>query len=103
MKRLGRSVVALHCGRLGRSYFARLELARQPKTPDAAIHRLASLLLALPPSARRLYIRATSLELNIGIQSGTEPAHSELALRRRTVAMAARLGARIVITTYGTK
>ncbi len=95
------SVRPLHCSRVGRGYTARLELSVQPRTPDEAIRKLGRVLERLPGSARKLWARARVRDLNVGIQSGIAPWHSEYGIRPATLALAAKLGARIVVTVYG--
>ena len=94
-------VRALNSGRMGRGYFARLELSTQPRTPDEAIRKITHVLVALPPSIRRIWARARVRDLNVGIQSGVTPWHTEYGIGPTTLALAAKLGARILVTVYG--
>lgn len=94
-------VIALHAGRARRAYWARFELRTQPSNPDTAIRRLVSAVDDLPARQRVLWKRATTRDFNIGIQAGEEPPFREFAVTPTTVTMAARVGARIVITVYG--
>lgn len=94
----------LYVGPEGRRHGAHLELAgaygRDPDA-DAIIARLAALVGRLPRSARRFWDRALAREFNIGVQAGRRPYSHELRLTTPTLAAVARLGGRIVITTYG--
>ena len=100
-KAFGPAVLVLYCGKAKRGYVARIELARQPKTPDEAIGRLTARVARLPPFARRLWRLAKRRDFSIGVQSGSKPWCSEFALRPATLASAARLDARITLTVYG--
>src|SRR5688572_19255015 len=99
---LGERVFVLHEGRWGRRYSANVELAGNVHTKDAdfLIKHLAALITKLPPSARRLWKRASAREFNIGIQGALKPRSFELRIKPETLAAAARLDARIVITVY---
>jgi hypothetical protein len=94
-------VRALNSGRMGRVYFARLELSTQPRTPDEAVRKIAHVLEALPTSVKRIWARARVRDLNVGIQSGVTPWHTEYGIGPTTLALVAKLGARIVVTVYG--
>lgn len=100
-KALGPAVHVLYCEKAKRGYVARIELARQPKTPDEAIRKLAAQVAPLPTSAHRLWTRAKKRDLSIGIQSGSKPWCSEFTLRPAALASAARLGASVTLTVYG--
>jgi len=95
-------VILLHAGRRGRggSFWARLELAKQPRTCDQALRRFATLLKRLPPAARRTWNGATLREFNIGVQVGRQPYASEFVVSPDTVIQIARLRARLRITVY---
>jgi hypothetical protein len=86
---------------MGRGYFARLELSVQPRTPDEAIRKLGLVLKSLPLSIKKLWASARVRDLNVGIQSGAAPWHTEYGIRPTTLSLAAKLGARIVVTVYG--
>src|SRR6185295_8092335 len=91
----------LHVGRVGRTHWARLELRRHPRTPDAAIRQLVSAIQSLPGRQRARWNRATRRDFNIGIQAAEEPRYVELPLAPTTVKMVGQVGARIVVTVYG--
>ena len=94
-------LIALHVGRAGRTYRARLELAAQARTPDAAIRRLVAAVQRLPARQRAAWRRATSRDFNIGIQAAEEPGHIEFPLAPAPVAMVGKVGGRLVVTVYG--
>lgn len=94
-------LIPLHVGRVRRTHWARFELRRQPSNPDVAIRRLVSAIRGLPAPQLARWKRATTRDFNIGIQAAEEPAHSEFSLNPATAVMAGRVGARIVITVYG--
>jgi hypothetical protein len=100
---LGPSVYDLHTGRVGRKYQTHLELASSPRrthNAEAVVARFVTLLLGLPPRARRLWNSATRRDFNIGIQGGTMPHAFEFALAPDTLQAVAKLGARVVVTIY---
>lgn len=94
-------LIALHAGRARKGNWARFELRTQPSNPDTAIRRLVSAIDSLPARQRAQWKRATTRDFNIGIQAGEEPPFRAFAVTPTTVTMAARVGARIVITVYG--
>ena len=98
---LAPTVRALYCEKSGRGYFARLELARQPRTPDEALVRFSKAIARLPTSAKRLWDRAAKRELSIGVQGGVRPWVTEYVVRPSTMASIARLEARVLVTVYG--
>jgi hypothetical protein len=98
---LGREVLPLQEGRLGRRYWIRIELARRaPKSPVDAIRRFCHLLSKLPPGPKALWDGASVRELDIGIQAGEEPVAAEWVLDTDAFKEAANLGAQIRITVY---
>jgi hypothetical protein len=98
---LGPRLIALHVGRVRRTYRARLELGTQPRSPDAAIRRLVAAVRRLPVRQLACWRRATTRDFNIGIQAGDEPRHIEFPVTPATVSMVGQVGGRIVITVYG--
>ena len=98
---LGPDVYALHVGRVGRRYRASFELRGQPRTPDAAVRRLVAAVQRLPRGARARWNRATRRDFNVGIQAAAGPTAREYAIEAATVALVAKVGARLVITVYG--
>jgi hypothetical protein len=98
---LGPRLIALHVGRVRRTYRARLELGTQPRSPDAAIRRLVAAVRRLPVRQQACWRRATTRDFNIGIQAGDEPRHIEFPVAPATVSMVGKVGGRIVITVYG--
>lgn len=92
---------ALYVGRRGaRTYFANLELNiyRRNWNPDLAIHEQCKCILALPPSARKLWKQAKTRDFSIGIAAGRSDATFVVAAD--TVKAAARVGAGISIVVY---
>jgi hypothetical protein len=102
VKGLGKAVFVLHEGRWGRSYAACLEVGASgyQKNADFLIRRMVVLLKRMPPSARRLWNRATIKQFNVGIQAAFKPRGFELPIRAATLLDVARLGASIVVTVY---
>jgi hypothetical protein len=92
---------ALHVGRRGRTYWARLELNREAGTADLAIRRLVAAIQALPRADRSHWKRTSRRDFNIGIQAADMPQSTEFPIGADTVAMVGRLGGRIVFTVYG--
>jgi hypothetical protein len=96
----GRRVFVLHVDGSGR-HSAGLEVAAMTKTADGTIRRFATLVRSLPPRARILWNRARSRDLNIGIQAGQDARAFTCFVGPDAVRAAADIGARIVITVYG--
>jgi len=78
-----------------------LEVSRQAPTVDATNRRFCRLIRALTPAQRRLWKKATRRDLNIGIQGTVEG--NTFQIEAETVEAAAAVGARIVITVYGSR
>jgi hypothetical protein len=99
----GRRVVALHVGKEGRRYAARLELARDDpaRGPDQLIRDFVNLIRRLPPKARTSWNRAQRRDFNIGIQAAGKPFSYAAPLDSSTVRAVAAVNARIVVTVYG--
>ena len=97
---LGRKVIALHVGREGRRYFARLELAKVMQSADSTIRTFCSLIRALPKEERHLWNSATTREFSIGVQTGKQPNSRDFAVEAETVTAIAELNGRIVFTVY---
>jgi hypothetical protein len=92
---------ALHVGRVGRWHRATFELRGQPRTPDAAIRRMVAAIDRLPPRERTRWRRATRRDFDVGIQAALRPHARAYAIEPATVALTARVGARLVVTVYG--
>jgi len=90
----------LHAGRIQRTFFASFETFGRSHPPDVAIRHLATALLRLPPSLRRLWRQARDRVFDIGVAraAGTQP--FPLALQRETMRIVAMLNARIALTFY---
>jgi hypothetical protein len=95
---LGQKILILYAGRHGRSYKAHLELARSPKSANAAIHIFAALICELPKLERRLWDTATVRDFNIGVQAAMQPHAYEIRLTHETIETVSALKARIVVT-----
>jgi len=98
---LGQKIFVLHAGRRGRAHSAHLELARSPKSANAAIRIFAALIRGLPKSERRLWDTATARDFNVGVQAAMQPHSYEIRLAHETVKTFSALKARIVVTVYG--
>jgi hypothetical protein len=98
----GRKVDVLHVGPWGRRYGAHVEVAGSGYrgNADSLIRRLATLIKALPQSARRLWDTAQSREFNVGIEAAAKSRTFELRLERETLMAVAGVAGRIVITVY---
>src|SRR5580704_12265725 len=68
----GKSVMVLHTDRVGRLYWAVLEVWVEAPTVDTTIRKLCRLIRALTPAQRRLWNKATRRDFNIGIQGNVE-------------------------------
>jgi hypothetical protein len=100
----GENAIDLQNERVRGLYWAVLEenLSRRGSpTVDRAIRRLCQLIRARTPAQRRLWNKATRRDFNIGIQSDVEG--NAFHIEAETVKAAAAVGARIVITVYGTR
>ena len=95
----GARVIGIHSARLGRRYWLRLSLFRQPRNPSDAIRRFAKLVQELPPQARTVWAQA-SKEIDIGIQAGFDRRSGEWVLDPKVVRAAADLGAHVRFTVY---
>lgn len=73
---------------------------RPLKTADQQIVALVRLVRALPPEAASLWAEARSRNFDIGIQSGLHPHSYQLGLSSKTIAEAASVNAKIVVTVY---
>lgn len=79
---------------------ASFELARQPRSPEAAIVAFAKLVDGLPRNARAEWTGCKRRVLNIGIVAGVEPYQAVFSLRRRALALAVKMRAEIAFTVY---
>ena len=97
----GRKVFVHYVGPEGKEYGAHFPLANSyKKDADTLTRKLAALVARLPAAARKLWDQARAKDFNVGIQGGIEPHSHEIALKQETVSMVARVGGRIVVTTY---
>ena len=98
---LGRRIGIHYVGDEGKQYGAHFSLAHSwGKDADTLTRQLATLVTTLPGPARRLWDNARVKDFNVGIQSGITPHSHEVAIKESTVALVARVGGRLVITTY---
>lgn len=79
-------------------FFARFELSRQPKNPDAGIRAFVSLVESLPPRVRAVWNGATQRDFNVGVESASRA--QEFTVLAETVMSAGRVGSRISFTVY---
>jgi hypothetical protein len=98
---LAKKASVLYIGRIRRTYHAHFELVRLTKTPAATIRGFCALIDALPRPAREVWDAAHFRDFNIGVQAGTLFQPTEFSLDTRTLNASCELGARIVLTVYG--
>lgn len=104
VRAFGNNVVVLHAGSEGRrGYGAHLELARSGSSEDAdrLIRSFVRLVAKLPRQARASWDRARRRDFNLGIEAESEPYSYELPIQPETLAAAASVNARLVVTVYG--
>lgn len=70
------------------------------KTADRLTRELCALVEHLPKAARALWNRARSRHFDVGVQSGWKVRSHAVHLEPRTIALVAKVGGSIVITTY---
>ena len=75
--------------------FARFELSRQPKNPDAGI---VSLIESLPARVRALWNGAAQRDFNVGVEAADR--YQQFTVRTETVLSAGRVGGSITFTVY---
>ncbi len=100
LESVGGKLLVLHCGRIFRTYCARLELPKQPKSADAAIRGLCAVVSGLDKKGRELWNGAKRRNFSIGIQAGAKPHSHDFPLQPATVKAVAELGAGIIFTVY---
>lgn len=92
----GGEVLVNYVGREGdRRYSAPFSLY-EPRNADAAIRRLAQLIMRLPRSPRQLWNQASKRVFNVGFHGGFRPASVESEISNAALVAAARLGASVV-------
>jgi hypothetical protein len=96
----GSKVFVHHVGPEGRRHGAHFSLAGGGDDADQLTRRLVALVTGLPRTARSQWSRAIAREFNVGIQGGIEPRTHEVRLEADTLALVARVGGRLVVTTY---
>ena len=97
---LGSRVFVNHVGKVGRKHWARVSRYSYGQSADKLTRELCTLIRKLPRNPRRLWNRALSREFNVGVQAGLWPHSYEVRLSSTTVALVARLGGTIAVTTY---
>ena len=97
---LGKNVVVLHAVRHRGRHKVNLELSGSPKTASAGITRFVKLLHRLPGPARRLWVRASVRDFNVGVRAGLEPHSAEFILEKKVLNEVVRLGGGLVFTVY---
>ena len=78
----------------------RLELNLQPTNPDGAIRAFERVLTRLRPPVRRLWLKASRRDIDVGVEVPRSAASVVLAISDESVRRAGSLGARIVLTVY---
>ena len=96
----GRKVFVHHVGRIKRKFWARVSRFSYGQSADTLTRELCAMVLGLPRAPRALWNSAISREFNVGIQAGLRPHCHEVRLTKKTVALVARLGGTIALTTY---
>jgi hypothetical protein len=96
---LGKQILINYVGREGRRYSAHFSLYH-PRSADAAIRRLARVIMKLPTRARRLWDQASKRVFNVGFQSGLRPHSLESEISSAAVEAAAGIRASIAVTIY---
>lgn len=100
---LGKKVIVLYVGREKRTYSAHLELARITANADSTIRHFCTFIESLPKAALQRWNSARSRDFNIGVQAAPQPNSCRFVLDAETVKAASDVGARIVLTVYGTE
>lgn len=94
------AVCDLQEGRVRRTWWLRVDLAKGPRSADSAIQSFAKLIEALPPEPRELWDSAKTRNLSIGIQSGMAPRGFVERLSPAAIQAAAAINASIDCTVY---
>ena len=97
---LGEKVFVHYVGPEGRTFGAHVSRSSYGQTADKLTRELCALVQRLPRGPRRLWNNAVSREFNVGIQAGLTPHSHEVRISEKTVALVARLGGAVVLTTY---
>jgi hypothetical protein len=99
----GKRMDVLYLGRERHLYSAHLELAGFPKSADATIRGICTLILRLPRVKRKFWDAETTRDFDIGLEAaprGKSFKTFKLALSAQTIQMVSSLNARIVVTVY---
>lgn len=97
---LGRRLFCLHASSRRGVTTASFELRGRTSTVDQTMRGLLTAVEGLPLAARRAWRAARVRDLNVGLQAGRLPHATEFAIAPATIARAAALGARVVVTVY---
>jgi hypothetical protein len=90
----------LYVGKAGRDFLLALELPGLSLPPDRAVARLARTISSLPPAMRRHWQKAHDRVFDVGFERTSRDGVFSFGLDRKTVATAAKLGARIAFSLY---
>jgi hypothetical protein len=97
---LGSKVFVHHVGKVKRKHWARVSRFSYGQSADKLTRELCGLIRTLPRGPRKLWNGALSREFNVGVQAGLWPHSYEVRISATTVALVARLGGTIALTTY---
>ena len=98
-----RGVFCLHHGQQEEKWRASFELAGGAESPATTIEKLVYAVRRLDPAARGLWNGADERTFDLGIEAGAEPHAYHAALDTQVLRAIAEVGARLVITVYGTR
>jgi len=97
---MGKRVLVLYHGPgSGSRQLLAIEILRQHKSPDTAIHALCKIVESLPPAARRLWNRSHK-EFDVGYELRASEKSSRFSLRPDTLERISKLGATLTVTYY---
>jgi hypothetical protein len=100
VNRFGSRVLVLFLGKTRGKYSARLEIARQFKTPDSAMRAFCRLANDLPESERNIWDSAAVRSFSIGVEAEVGSPVRDFQVRQDTVKSVSEIGAEIVLTVY---
>lgn len=102
LRELGRKVSVLHSEQQanGCGWFTRLELSRDPKSPEQAIRSWIEALDKLSAKAKREFLKATSRTFDLGFDVGNDKKAVQIKLPSDLLAQLAGWGASYTITLY---
>ncbi len=102
LRELGRKVIVLHSEQQanGRGWFTRLELSRDPKSPEQAIQSWIEALNKLSAKAKREFLKAMSRTFDLGFDVGNDKKAVQIKLPSDLLSELAGWGASYTITLY---